>query len=304
MKSSDTFAAIDIGSFNCRLIVVERLKDKFKILYNYSRETNLIKHIAFNNEFSPKKISQTLNCLIIISKKLKNLKINNYRCIATEACRQVINPNFFVNEVKSKTGLNVEIISSYEEGRLSYEGCKTYCNNTKRKGLIFDIGGGSTELTFFNQPQINFFTKSSSYGVINLSEKNEIFGKEYVKKQIQKYINDIKQKIELKKTNLLAIGSCSTVTSLCAIFLRLKFYDSRRIEGQILSINDIKQTSELVSNLTIEEKLKHPCIGKRYELLDNGIYILKFLIEEIPIKEIIVTNKGLRHGMINDFFGL
>ena len=94
------------------------------------------------------------------------------------------------------------------------------------------------------------------------------------------------------------------MTSLCAIFLRLKFYDPRRIEGQILSINDINQTCELVLNLTTKEKLKHPCIGKRHELLDNGIYILKSLIEEIPIKEIIVTNKGLRHGMINDFFGL
>ena len=60
MKSSNTFAAIDIGSFNCRLIVVERLKEKFKILHNYSRETNLIKHIAFNNEFSPKKFHKLL----------------------------------------------------------------------------------------------------------------------------------------------------------------------------------------------------------------------------------------------------
>ena len=304
MKSSNTFAAIDIGSFNCRLIVVQRLKNKLKILYNYSRETNLIKHIAFNNEFSPKKISQTLKCLQIISKKLKNLKINNYRCIATEACRQVINPDFFLNEVKIKTGLNVEIISSYEEGRLSYEGCKSYCNNTKERGLIFDIGGGSTELTFFNQPNINFFTKSSSYGVINLSEKNEIFGESYVKNQIQKYVNDIKKKLQLNKIKLLAIGSCSTMTSLCAIFLKLKFFDPKRIEGQVLSINDLNQTCEAVLNLTLDEKLKHPCIGRRHVLLDNGIYILKCLIEEIPIKEIVVTNKGLRQGMINDYFGL
>ena len=109
---------------------------------------------------------------------------------------------------------------------------------------------------------------------------------------------------QLNKIKLLAIGSCSTMTSLCAIFLKLKFFDPKRIEGQVLSINDLNQTCEAVLNLTLDEKLKHPCIGRRHVLLDNGIYILKCLIEEIPIKEIVVTNKGLRQGMINDYFGL
>ena len=279
------------------------LKNKTIILKLYiifSKETNLIKDIAYNNEFTHKKISNTVNCLKEISNKIKSYNVGHYRCIATEACRQVINPDFFLLEVKEKTGLNVEIISSFEEGRLSFKGCFEYHNKFKGDGLIFDIGGGSTEITFFNSGSSQFYTKSISFGVINLSEKKEIFGVDAINKKIKNYFNEIKNNISTKK-NYSAIGSCSTITSICAVYLELNFFDLKKIEGQVLSLNKVLKTCNEIQNLTTKQKLNHPCIGKKYQLLVNGIFILKKALDEVPVKEILVTNKGLRQGMINDF---
>ena len=164
MTQTKRFAAIDIGSFNCRLVIIEKTLDNYVVLENFSRETNLIKNISFNNEFDNKKVLSTLKCLEIIAHKISNYKINNYRCIATEACRQVVNPDFFVDLVKKKTGLIVEIISTFEEARLSLKSCEGYMDLFKNNGFIFDIGGGSTEITFFNKKKQEFLTKSISFG--------------------------------------------------------------------------------------------------------------------------------------------
>ena len=109
------FAAIDIGSYNCRLTIVKKFKDNFKIIHNFSYGTNLISNLSFNNEFTEKNIEKTLKCLKKFSEKLLKFKVDDYRCIATEACRQVINPDFFIEKVKKETGISVEVISSYEE---------------------------------------------------------------------------------------------------------------------------------------------------------------------------------------------
>ena len=74
-------------------------------------------------------------------------KVDNYRCIATEACRQVINPNYFVNLVREKAGLKIEIISSYEEAKLSFKSCSDYVEQID-KGILFDIGGGEQSFHF------------------------------------------------------------------------------------------------------------------------------------------------------------
>ena len=218
------FAAIDIGSYNCRLTIVEKIKQELKIIHNFSYPTNLIKNLSFNNEFNFKNTLTTLDCLEKMANKLKQFKVQRYRCIATEACRQVINPEFFVKLVKAKTNLDVEIISTFEEAKLSFKSCSTYVKHIKDKGIIFDIGGGSTELTIFCNNLKSFKTRSISYGVINLFEKKELYGMRQVESGLRNHFisikNDFLDKSDLK---LKSIGSCSTATTLCAIYKSLKY---------------------------------------------------------------------------------
>lgn len=247
-------AAIDIGSHNCRLTIAKKQKNRAKVIHNFSYGTNLIKNLSYNNEFDDTNIKKTVECLEKFSKKLVQYEVENYRCIATEACRQVINPEFFVKRVKEITGISVEIISSYEEAKLSLKSCKKYIKKID-EGIIFDIGGGSTELTYFNLGQQKFKTKSLSYGVINLSEKIQIYGKDFVKKEINNHFESFKN-VELKNINkkLFAVGSCSTATTLYAVFRNLEFFDIKMIEGSSIKPFEMMKVAESVIRMD-EQKL-------------------------------------------------
>ena len=301
MKKS-VFAAIDIGSYNCRLTIVKKNSNGYKILHNFSNGTNLIKNLSFNNEFNNQNTKKTIKCLINFSKKLFDYKVDDYRCIATEACRQVINPNFLVDTVRKKTGLKIEIISAYEEAKLSFKSCTEYIKKIDKMGVLFDIGGGSTEFTFFNEKKKLFKTKSISYGVINLSEKNQLFGNKYVFNELKGHFTSIKN--EMKKElneNIIAIGSCSTITTLCAIYLNLKSFDSKKIESYELSKSQLLKLISFINFESNKNLRRMPCVGSKYLLLLNGIEILKIMLEAIPLKKVIVTQKGLRDGIMRGF---
>ncbi len=300
MKKKNKFGAIDIGSYNCRLLIAEQSGKDRKILSNSSFPTNLIKNLSYNNEFNENNISKTLNCLKNFSKKLKKFDVLDYRCIATEACRVVINPEFFLKSVKEKTGLNVEIISSNEEARLSLKSSESYIKDIADDGFIFDIGGGSTELTFFRAGLSDYKTRSISYGVINLSEKKEIFNEVYIANSLSKHFSQFRELCKSDDKKFITIGSCSTVTTICSVFLNLSFYDPSKVEGYEMRIEDLVNTIKHLERMNISEMKKHPCIGSRYELLFNGIQILKKILEKIPITKMIVTQRSLRDAIINE----
>ena len=301
MKKNVKYAAIDIGSHNCRLSISEENQGAIKSIFNSSIPTNLIKNLSYNNEFNYQNIKKTINCLNYFSKKIKSMNVKKYRCIATEACRTVINPEFFVAEVKKHTGLKVEIIASVEEARLSMKSCSLYISKIKQLGLIFDIGGGSTELSCFNIKPNKTLTKSISYGVINYNEKSEIFTESYVLNDLNRHFSKYFQEFKLDNNEkFVAIGSCSTVTSLCCVFLKLSYYNPKKIEGFEMSLEDVKKTILYLDNHNDNQLKKNPCIRDRFLLLKNGIKILKIIINKFPIEKIIVTQKGLRDALTEE----
>tara|TARA_Y200000002_G_scaffold64840_3_gene49838 strand:- start:2002 stop:2949 length:948 start_codon:yes stop_codon:yes gene_type:complete len=301
LKKNKKFAAIDIGSHNCRLLISEKKDNLVKTVFNSSMPTNLIKNLSYNNEFNEKNIKKTLEILSFFSKKIKSMNVFDYRCIATEACRSVVNPDFFIKKVKEKTDLNVEVITSSEEARLSMKSCRKYISKIKSFGIIFDIGGGSTELSCFMIKPNETITKSISYGVINYDEKCEIFSEEYVTNQLNHhFFNYFKELKNIRQEKFSAIGSCSTVTSLCCIFLNLPFYNPKKVEGFEMDLADVIRTINHIEGQSDNTLEKHPCIGSRYLLLKSGIKILKIILNKFPIEKLIVTQKGLRDALAEE----
>ena len=292
-------AAIDIGSYNCRMIIVNNAP-KIKVLKTISVPTNLIKNLSYSNEFTHENIKKTVNCLTMFSRKMLEYNVIDYRCVATEACRQVINSDFFTEEVKNKTGLSVEIISVNEEARLCFQSCKKYFQETNNEGILFDIGGGSTEISFFNVTSEKFETGSIPLGVINLSEKINIHGKSKIISQMNRHFKSLNSDLSNEIDPSFSLGSCSTMSTLSAIYQNLTFFDKKKIEGSLLDVGEIMKIINNLKNLKISEMLKHPCIRKRYPLLLNGIDILEKILENFPIKQILVSQSGLTGGMIEN----
>ncbi len=273
---------------------------KIKVLKTISVATNLIKNLSYSNEFTHENIRKTLKCLTMFSKKMLEYNVTNYRCVATEACRQVINSDFFTEEVKNKTGLSVEIISVNEEARLCFQSCKKYFQKINNEGILFDIGGGSTEISFFNVTSEKFETSSIPLGVINLSEKINIHGKSKIISQMNRYFKSLNSDLSNEIDPSFSLGSCSTMSTLSAIYQNLTFFDKKKIEGSLLDVCEIMKIINNLKNLKISEMLEHPCIRKRYPLLLNGIDILEKILENFPIKQILVSQSGLTGGMIEN----
>ena len=229
-------------------------------------------------------------------------KVTNYRCVATEACRQVINPEFFLEEVKKKTALSVEIISVDEEAKLCFQSCKRYLERINNEGILFDIGGGSTEISFFDVKSEKFETSSIPLGVINLSEKINLHGKSKITSQMNRYFQSLKSSLSNQIDPSFSLGSCSTVSTLSAIYQNLISFDRRKIEGSMLDVDEIMKIIKHLKNLDVNEMIKHPCIKKKYPLLLNGIEILEKILENFPIKKILVSQGGLTNGMIEDLY--
>ena len=281
-------------------MVVEKSADRKKIIFNHSKPTNLIKNLSFNNEFDNENISKTLNCLAFFKRKIDEFKISDYRCVATEACRAVINPEFFLKKVRETSGLYVDIISSEEEARLCLKSCKMYLKKIKQSGLLFDIGGGSTELTFFEPGSIQLKTTSISYGVINYAEKIQIYGEENVKKKISDHFSYFNNQHKSLSDKFVSIGSCSTMTTLGSVFLNLPFYNPKKIEGLEMSHEQVTNTMKYINKLSVNDLKSHPCIKEKHKLLKSGIEILHFIMKTFPIKKTIITHKGLRDAIVDE----
>lgn len=294
-------AAIDIGSYNCRMIIVNN-SPKIKVLKKISVATNLIKNLSYSNEFTNENIKKTVKCLTMFSRKMLEYNVTNYRCVATEACRQVINSEFFTHEVKKKTGLIVEIISVNEEAQLCFQSCKRYVEKTNNEGILFDIGGGSTEISFFDVKGKRFETSSIPLGVVNLSEKINLHGKSKIISQMKRCFQSLKSNTSNQIDPSFSLGSCSTVSTLSAIQQNLKTFDRNKIEGSLLDVDEIMKIIKNLKNLDICEMLKHPCIRNRYPLLLNGIEILEKILENFQIKKILVSQGGLTDGMIENLY--
>ena len=298
----NTFAVIDLGSNNCRLKIVDFEKEKIKNICNFSEELKLGENLSFSNEFTENKIKKTIEIFEKISTKFKRYKVKQYRCIATQACREAINSEELIQKVYMKTGIRIEIITPEEEARLCIYSCLTHNKLSSDYNFILDIGGGSTEIIYTKTFKKNDFVfLSIPLGVINLDKKIDLFSEKKILESFKMKLCSFKHSNKISNLPINMIGSCSTITTLCAIYQDLKYYHKKSVDEYILNKIDLYEVIALVNRMTIREKINNPMIGSsRLQLFENGLKILQLIIDIFEIKNIFVSDRGIKEGMIWD----
>ena len=147
-RRPQTYAALDLGTNNCRLLIARASGDGFKVIDSYSRIVRLGKGLATTGKLSDESMDAAIEALAVCARKMKSRHVKRWRCVATEACRKASNGEEFLNRVKAESGVNLEIISARVEARLAVMGCINLIDTTKDVALVIDIGGGSTELSW------------------------------------------------------------------------------------------------------------------------------------------------------------
>ncbi len=314
-KTTRNYAAIDLGTNSCRLVIASPTPTSFHIVETFSRITRLGEGIIKENELSREACRRTIKALKICSEIIvEYAPIYQARFVATAACRRAKNCRDFLNEVKQQTGLNLEIISSQEESRLAVIGCLPLLKKNVKRALVFDIGGGSTEislarLTNSGKAFIEGYI-SLPYGVVTISEafpNKDMTNLAYntVMERTHKLLETFEERYQIseaiKNGEIQIIGTSGTVTVLGAIQLNLQRYNRSAVDGIVISARDIKHAIGKIRRMGDDGRKKHPCIGPlKADLTIAGCAIIEAICSFWPVREITVADRGIREGILLD----
>jgi exopolyphosphatase/guanosine-5'-triphosphate,3'-diphosphate pyrophosphatase len=244
---------------------------------------------------------------------MKNKGVTRARLIATEACRSAGNGEDFRARVAREVGLDLEIIDRETEACLAATGCTPLMDPQTDGVLLFDIGGGSSELVRLDSaqeasrgpppPRIRGWV-SLPHGVVTLAERH---GGERVTREVYEamvaevaallapfaaeYGNDI--------GNLHLLGTSGTVTTIAGVHLDLRRYDRSRVDGCWMTTDQVNGVIERLLAMNYQQRKESPCIGpERADLVMAGCAILEAIRRAFPVKRLRVADRGLREGML------
>ena len=306
-----TYGAIDLGTNNCRLLVARPTDDGFTVIDAFSRIVRLGEGMATSGKISESAMDRAVAALTVCSEKLRRRRVSLARSVATEACRRAVNGRQFVERVRRETGICLEIISPEEEARLAVLGCHRLLQPGDGPALIFDIGGGSTELVLIDTdgetPRMKCWW-SAPWGVYSLteSEGREFNGPEErlaaygrMRERVRHAFRHFVELLPTNKKNIRLMGTSGTVTTLASVHLSLPSYDRRAIDGLHVPTSSMREISAMLSRMDRDERSRFPCIGyDRADLVVAGCAILEAIMDLWPAETLGVADRGIREGIL------
>ncbi len=313
-----TYAALDLGTNNCRLLIARPQDDGFVIIDAFSRIVRLGEGLAASNRLSDAAIERAIAALTICADKLRRRHVTLVRSVATEACRRAENGADFVRRVHAETGIRLDVIGAGEEARLAVLGCQALLPQGEGPGLIFDIGGGSTELVLVETLQgpgadgsvriLDWF--SAPWGVVSLTEAEgaglgsndrdaAAAGYARMKARAASAFADFATTLPRPTSPPRLLGTSGTVTTLASLHLGLASYDRRAVDGLVVPAHDMRAISARLAGMTISERAQVPCIGQeRADLVVAGCAILEAIMDIWPADRLGVADRGIREGIL------
>lgn len=309
------FAAIDLGTNNCRLLIARPAGDHFTVIDAFSRVVRLGEGLAQTGRLSDAAMDRALGALKVCAEKLKRRNVHLARSVATEACRRASNGQDFIERVARETGILLDVISPKEEARLAVMGCHLLLEEGDGPAMIFDIGGGSTELVLVESrdgrvPLIHDW-HSVPWGVVSLTESVETepdhpLGRaerydamrDLVRTSLAPFAERLGQEAAALAP-LRLLGTSGTVTTLASLHLELPQYDRRAVDGLIVASEDMSALCERLALQSPAERRSAPSIGReRADLVVAGCAILQTIIELWPAERLGVADRGIREGIL------
>ena len=305
------FGAIDLGTNNCRLLIAKQVGDGFRVVDAFSRIVRLGEGMAQDNLLGPAAMARALEALQICATKLARSRCVGFRGVATEACRRAANGNAFLARIEAETGLHLEAISSGEEAALAVAGCAQLLDPTRPHAVMFDIGGGSTEVMWLANgargwSMVDFV--SLPFGVVTVGEAlgagcvaPEVYAATVAR--VAAALAPLEQRhriaAEVAAGRVDMLGPSGTVTTLSALAMGLHRYQRDRVDGSLLPLSKVGELSAKLAAADFAARAGNPCIGtERADLLVAGCAILEGICSLWPVPQIRVADRGLREGIL------
>ena len=314
------FAALDLGTNNCRLLIARPQGDGFAVIDAFSRIVRLGEGLAGSGRLSDAAIDRTIAALKICADKLRRRNVTLSRAVATEACRRASNGADFIARAYAETGILLDIITAEEEARLAVLGCHSLIEPGEDPALVFDIGGGSTELVLVDTrsetPQVLDW-HSAPWGVVSLTESaghgppGQDGGPEgraaayarmraLVTESMAPFAARLPRGIPVPRL----LGTSGTVTTLASVHLGLSHYDRAQVDGLIVPATAMRRISSDLAGMDLRQRAQLACIGtERADLVVAGCAILETIMDLWPAERLGIADRGIREGILRRLMG-
>lgn len=313
------YAALDLGTNNCRLLIATPSRPgQFRVVDSFSRIVRLGEGFGTSGRLGDQAMNRAIEALKICRDKLESKNIRRRRLIATEACRSASNGADFLERVREEAGLELEIVDRQTEASLAVSGCGTLVNRETDALVLFDIGGGSSEIALIDvtcrrssrlAEHITAWT-SLPVGVVTLAEKfggRDVTPENYAEMvaYVAGMLNDFSERHKLgelaQSTHFHLLGTSGTVTTLAGIHLGLERYDRRRVDGMWMGSQDVTDMTAKLLSWDFKTRVANPCIGAdRADLVLAGCAILDAIRQIWPSERLLVADRGLREGILTE----
>jgi exopolyphosphatase / guanosine-5'-triphosphate,3'-diphosphate pyrophosphatase len=324
-KVHSVYGALDLGTNNCRLLIAKPSRRGFLVIDAFSRIIRLGEGVLNSGQLSQAAMTRTIEALKVCADKMHRRQVTRSRLIATEACRIAANSGEFIERVRRETGLEIEIVTQETEAKLAVSGCASLIDRNCDWTLVFDIGGGSSELIWLDLAELGHPHRrdlhdrvdvqnciaawtSLPIGVVNLAERHG--GREVSREGYEAMVADVMAAIKsfeakhrfgakIARSRAHFLGTSGTVTTISGIHLKLPVYERSRVDGCWLNVQDVRAVSNNLISMSYAERVAQPCIGhERADLVLAGCAILEALLRTWPCQRLRVADRGLREGIL------
>jgi len=319
------YAALDLGTNNCRLLIAAPTARGFRIVDAYSRIVRLGEGLTGAGRLQEPAMERAMAALRVCADRVKRRNVLKVRAIATQACRMAENGPDFVERVREETGLELEIISPKQEAQLSVAGClNLFDRNGAQAALVVDVGGGSTELSWVDltdgklDQHVRRFAPqrlpirawlSIPVGVVTLAEnfpETETGAAvwframvDHVKQRMDGFRHADSMRRHFDGVSAHMVGTSGAITSLAGLHLGLRRYERAAVDGLWMTEPECRAVADRLLTLTTPQRAAEPCIGPdRADLVLAGAAILQAVQELWPCHRVRVADRGLREGLL------
>ena len=313
-RGGHIYAALDLGTNNCRLLIAHPTHQGFRVIDAFSRIVRLGEGLAATQRLSETAIVRTIAALKVCQSKMHARGVTRARTIATEACRSATNGEDFIARVAAETGLQLEVVDRQTEAFLAVGGCASLAHPSAGAVVLFDIGGGSTEIAWLDGPEIAATRDPCSrirtwaslpVGVVSLAERHG--GVEVSRATYEVMVDEVRELLRPFVADVAGtqaggfhlLGTSGTVTTIAGVHLDLKRYERQRVDGLWMSDEDVSAVLEGLLKTNYAERAANPCIGReRADLVLAGCAILEGIRREFPSPRLRIADRGLREGIL------
>jgi len=311
-RSAATYAALDLGTNNCRLLIARPTSDGFRVVDAFSRIVRLGEGLSVTGRLSEPAIERTLAALRICRDKMAARGVTRARTIATEACRSAANGAEFVRQVRDRLGVDLEVVDRETEAHLAAAGVGELADRDARSIVMFDIGGGSSEIIWLGREvrsgrrrvlawesmRLGVVSLAETFGGVDVTDKTFAAMTAYVSEALRPFVDRVAEEARCDRFHLL--GTSGTVTTIAGVHLNLPRYDRRAVDGLWLEREAVDAAVDRVRSMTYAERAANACIGhERADLVLAGCAILQAIRSEFPAERLRIADRGLREGILS-----